>query len=252
MTLKKGFTLIELLVVIAIIAILAAILFPVFAQAREKARQTSCSSNEKQLTLGFLQYVQDYDERFPLGRYGATSPPTDPFGLNTVQIGWTTEIYPYVKSTQVYHCPDDTGTVATTGNNDQGTNVTAYTANQRVVQNCCNTTKLAVLNFPSVTFLLTESDTPQRNTSEGGTTADGSENWGGTLAQNLESNQGSPLLRHGGGAEYSFTDGHVKWIPGAKFGWVAGCNNNTPANCSNVENAAGSDRTGTIPTFWPN
>lgn len=64
---RRGFTLIELLVVIAIIAILAAILFPVFAQAREKARQTSCLSNVKQITLGMLMYVQDYDETFPSG-----------------------------------------------------------------------------------------------------------------------------------------------------------------------------------------
>jgi prepilin-type N-terminal cleavage/methylation domain-containing protein len=66
----RGFTLIELLVVIAIIAILAAILFPVFARAREKARQTSCLSNVKQLTLGILMYAQDYDERLPFGYNG--------------------------------------------------------------------------------------------------------------------------------------------------------------------------------------
>jgi prepilin-type N-terminal cleavage/methylation domain-containing protein len=63
----NGFTLIELLVVIAIIAILAAILFPVFAAAREKARQTACSSNLKQLGLAFVQYTQDYDEQYPVG-----------------------------------------------------------------------------------------------------------------------------------------------------------------------------------------
>ncbi|MCD6351947.1 MAG: prepilin-type N-terminal cleavage/methylation domain-containing protein, partial [Armatimonadetes bacterium] len=62
---RRGFTLIELLVVIGIIAILAAILFPVFARAREKARQASCLSNLKQLALGFLMYIQDYDERLP-------------------------------------------------------------------------------------------------------------------------------------------------------------------------------------------
>ena len=65
MSRKRGFTLIELLVVIAIIAILAAILFPVFARAREKARQSSCLSNVKQIGLGMMMYVQDYDERFP-------------------------------------------------------------------------------------------------------------------------------------------------------------------------------------------
>ncbi|MFO8079838.1 MAG: prepilin-type N-terminal cleavage/methylation domain-containing protein, partial [Armatimonadota bacterium] len=66
---RRGFTLIELLVVIAIIAILAAILFPVFARAREKARQTSCLSNLKQLGLGMQMYAQDYDERFNLSQY---------------------------------------------------------------------------------------------------------------------------------------------------------------------------------------
>src|SRR5579872_7119000 len=96
---NKGFTLIELLVVIAIIAILAAILFPVFAKVREKARQTSCLSNEKQLGLGILQYTQDNDESFMPSDNGAV-------GMNGH--GWASRIYPYVKSTGVYSCPDDT------------------------------------------------------------------------------------------------------------------------------------------------
>ena len=96
---RFGFTLIELLVVIAIIAILTAILFPVFAQAREKARQTSCASNEKQLGLAFLHYVQDYDETFPQGPAPAAQAA---FG-----IGWDSQIYSYVKTTGVYTCPDD-------------------------------------------------------------------------------------------------------------------------------------------------
>jgi len=96
-----GFTLIELLVVIAIIAILAAILFPVFAKVREKARQTSCTSNEKQLGLAFLQYGQDYDEMLPVGR------PSDGSDGNWRTRGWANKIYPYVKSTGLYKCPDD-------------------------------------------------------------------------------------------------------------------------------------------------
>ncbi|BDI31003.1 hypothetical protein CCAX7_30540 [Capsulimonas corticalis] len=93
---RSGFTLIELLVVIAIIAILAAILFPVFAKAREKARQISCLSNMKQIGLGVTQYNQDYDENFPTG----------PLAGSLGQ-GWAGTVYPYVKSTGVFHCPDD-------------------------------------------------------------------------------------------------------------------------------------------------
>src|SRR5579875_3653969 len=99
---RRGFTLIELLVVIAIIAILAAILFPVFAQAREKARQASCLSNEKQLALGVLQYGQDADESYP-------SQPVE--GANAAnwdwQQTWVTQVQPYIKSYDVFTCPDD-------------------------------------------------------------------------------------------------------------------------------------------------
>ncbi|HEY3329296.1 MAG TPA: DUF1559 domain-containing protein [Capsulimonadaceae bacterium] len=100
---KRAFTLIELLVVIAIIAILAAVLFPVFATAREKARQSSCASNEKQLGLGFLQYAQDYDEAMPSGQ---TSSGGD-FGAGVLGCGWAGEVYPYLKAVGVYMCPSD-------------------------------------------------------------------------------------------------------------------------------------------------
>src|SRR2546427_11874569 len=105
---NRAFTLIELLVVIAITAILAAILFPVFAQAREKARAISCVSNEKQISLGVLMYVQDYDETFPLYFYnlrgGAVVAPIDPpFSptLPETMVGWNEAIYPYVKNIQL-------------------------------------------------------------------------------------------------------------------------------------------------------
>lgn len=92
---RLAFTLIELLVVIAIISVLAAILFPVFAQAREKARQTACASNMRQMNFGIVMYLQDYDERFPLA---ASATPT---GF----LNWHHFIDPYVKNKQIWVCP---------------------------------------------------------------------------------------------------------------------------------------------------
>jgi prepilin-type N-terminal cleavage/methylation domain-containing protein/prepilin-type processing-associated H-X9-DG protein len=102
---RKGFTLIELLVVIAIIAILAAILFPVFAQAREKARETSCLSNLKQLDLGMLMYAQDYDETLPQWQWGRSYASGSGPAKNNGTTIWWNAIYPYVKNVQVYACP---------------------------------------------------------------------------------------------------------------------------------------------------
>ena len=100
----QGFTLIELLVVIAIIALLAAILFPVFARARENARRASCQSNLKQIGIGLLQYSQDYDDHLSRDWYG---PDNDVSGVGG-RYKWMDAIYPYVKSTQIFVCPSDT------------------------------------------------------------------------------------------------------------------------------------------------
>jgi prepilin-type N-terminal cleavage/methylation domain-containing protein len=97
---KQAFTLIELLVVIAIIAILAAILFPVFAQAREKARQSACLSNMRQMGLAVNMYLQDYDERFPLDSHTGTNAPWV----------WLRSLEPYTKTKLLYRCPSDPST----------------------------------------------------------------------------------------------------------------------------------------------
>src|SRR3954471_5875817 len=101
-TRSSAFTLIELLVVIAIIAILAAILFPVFGRARENARRSSCQSNNKQIMLGFKQYSQDYDELFPA--YNSSGPVTTPSSQ-----GFINAVQPYLKSLQIFQCPSETG-----------------------------------------------------------------------------------------------------------------------------------------------
>jgi len=127
---RGGFTLIELLVVIAIIAILAAILFPVFARAREKARTASCQSNLKQLALGVLMYVQDYDERFPWAWQTLYYP--DGGANYPWDMQWSTLVYPYVKNVQVYQCPSSNYTApylvnTTAGDCTSGCTFVAYT-----------------------------------------------------------------------------------------------------------------------------
>jgi prepilin-type N-terminal cleavage/methylation domain-containing protein/prepilin-type processing-associated H-X9-DG protein len=104
---NRGFTLIELLVVIAIIAILAAILFPVFARARENARRASCQSNLKQIGLAIMQYTQDYDEKYPVAwRPQSIQLPYNNF--TSTYVTWVDRIYPYTNSLQLFQCPSQT------------------------------------------------------------------------------------------------------------------------------------------------
>lgn len=157
---RNGFTLIELLVVIAIIAILAAILFPVFASAREKARQTTCASNMQQLGLAIIQYEQDYDELLPYAGgfawYGGYS--DDP---------WEYKVYPYIKSVAVYSCPDDSSPGQAYSYNGNGPYVISYAMNANLANDCIQRTVIngqtvpspvsdAKLASPSATVLLTE------------------------------------------------------------------------------------------------
>ncbi len=135
---NKGFTLIELLVVIAIIAILAAILFPVFAKAREKARQITCLSNEKQLGLGFIQYTQDYDEHYPCGTYAS----------NHYGQGWAGQLYTYVKSAKLYTCPDDSSTL--NPNDTSATSPVSYMYNLNVGEDDTTITSFGNIHGNSV------------------------------------------------------------------------------------------------------
>jgi len=203
---RNGFTLIELLVVIAIIAILAAILFPVFAKAREKARQTSCLSNNKQLGLAFIQYVQDYDERYP--------------GTPAYGDGWAGLIYTYVKSSGVYKCPDDS---SNPGNMPSGGFVVSYVANRYITNSfpAGNTaTSDASLQSPSNEVLLYEGSSSEDANGAADNFCDSLTN------PNLDRHSLSGTGSHGlGGVNSTF--GGTLGTPGAYGG-----NSDTPVNTS--------------------
>ena len=145
---RTAFTLIELLVVIAIIALLAAILFPVFSAAREKARQSRCASNLKQLALANIQYVQDYDETTLSGAPLIVGNG----GIYAQGLAWGSQLYPYVKSTQIFTCPDDPTVV--TGSSTES----SYSLNVNTAIGPSNRlgTSMARFTSPSMTILLFE------------------------------------------------------------------------------------------------
>jgi prepilin-type N-terminal cleavage/methylation domain-containing protein/prepilin-type processing-associated H-X9-DG protein len=195
---KHGFTLIELLVVIAIIAILAAILFPVFARAREKARQTSCLSNIKEITLGALMYVQDYDECL-FGHIQGTRttfyPPTGVF------MNWAQQIYPYVKNEQIYLCPSYRSATWSSFPRDSSL---GYGMNYWLTYYYYRL-DLATLTRPASTIWFTDCNYyvvyPSYYLSRYPTHRTYGEN-GYARVQ----------LRHNGGVNVAFVDGHAKWL----------------------------------------
>ncbi|MCD6359313.1 MAG: DUF1559 domain-containing protein [Armatimonadetes bacterium] len=141
---RRGFTLIELLVVIAIIAILAAILFPVFARAREKARQANCSSNLKQIGLAFAMYAQDYDEVYLHGRdmnYASTGGWGAHADVDDYD-DWPVFLYPYIKNAQIFQCPSSNKDNALPIENNYGWNYDAL----------CGTS-MARFDMPAETFM---------------------------------------------------------------------------------------------------
>lgn len=207
---REAFTLIELLVVIAIISILAAILFPVFARARENARRTSCLSNLKQIGLGVMQYTQDYDETYPmsLNYYSPAS------GDETY---WFQDIQPYVKSTQVFQCPN--GYQAATANGNYGANRSILPYSNATV----NQVKVSAVQSASTIYMIMDYGNYSASSSNvrygDGTTwqylpgmGEGGTACAVTAMTGFDRIGDCKSGRHFGGVNMAFADGHVKWL----------------------------------------
>ncbi len=211
---RKGFTLIELLVVIAIIAILAAILFPVFAQAREKARQTACLSNERQIGLAFGMYATDYDEQYPLASQPAT--PTS----------WTDSVQAYIKNYQVFRCSDDLSQnwktpLPTPNSQQQGLRVTSYFSNLWLDSRRKFGTMAALASPASVIYVSESTENLTRdsffpmywNLADPENPANSMTPYMHNLFWDAVNNQTTELslTRHTGGFNNIYADGHAKW-----------------------------------------
>lgn len=231
-----GFTLIELLVVIAIIALLSAILFPVFARAREKARQVSCLNNMKQLSLGFIQYISDYDSVTPIAVDGTGGNTNGPGWMsyagftnaanNTVFDPTKGGVYPYIKSTAIYVCPDD---ILASKNGPAGNIGNSYATgacmNKEAILDASTTPALVeprpgksevIFDSPSTIMLLGEeaANVPAAATDYG--TSNDAYLWvnpRNTASHDLIS------TRHSGGSNVAFLDGHAKYYadPNSQF-----------------------------------
>ncbi len=249
---KQGFTLIELLVVIAIIAILAAILFPVFAKVREKARQTSCLSNEKQLGLAFQQYVQDYDEKYPCGLYAGSN-----YGT-----GWAGQIYSYVKSTAMFACPDDSTSHTSPGVVvSYGYNFNVANPPHAEAEFVSDSKSVLVFEISGNTGNITDPQEtgPYHSACGNGVAGLGTftfatgylSGYGSSPGYTASDGSSFPIStgRHTDGANYLLCDGHAKWLKGSlvSSGYDnGGSTTDASKNCANGSYcvAAGPDFSG--------
>jgi len=197
---RRGFTLIELLVVIAIIAILAAILFPVFAKAREKARQTSCLSNVKQLGLGVLMYAQDYDERLS-GTYIY-----EVAGDVNWLFSWGVLALPYIKNSQIFRCPSGSAASGWAGSDALVPSNSYWAPDQTFCPLSNSRYSLGAIDSPADTIMFLDT-----NTNSGGWEFWlGAASTGQTYSDYIVNNTAS--ARHNDGRNYAFADGHAKWL----------------------------------------
>jgi prepilin-type N-terminal cleavage/methylation domain-containing protein/prepilin-type processing-associated H-X9-DG protein len=198
---RKGFTLIELLVVIAIIAILAAILFPVFAKAREKARQSSCASNLKQIGTAMMAYAQDFDETYGGIIFAKTDAPNFTDICGRQMTWWGIYLDPYIKSKEIYKCPS--GTMTQTGCWIPG-NIRSYNLNLSLVG--YGGVKMATVTAPASVVMMADSSF---HSLFGNDDVDGGRWY--DYRSTPEIVYDYIANRHSDGANMLWADGHVKW-----------------------------------------
>lgn len=209
-----GFTLIELLVVVSIIALLAAILFPVFSRVRENARRTGCASNLKQISLGLRQYIGDYDSRFPFDC-------TNRDGINGCQLhtstspcvtagncdeGWAEVVQPYVKSPQLFQCPNDKKPRPIINDNRA---MPQYNYSDYWISYNLFSKHEILIKYPAMTVMSSEGFS-----GEGDSAFLGYSECAGTDTIPEFACNKQVAQTHLDGANYAFTDGHVKWFKG--------------------------------------
>lgn len=203
---SKGFTLIELLVVIAIIAILASILFPVFARARENARRAACLSNAKQIGLGLMMYAQDYNERLTPWNGGSTRGGNSPY--------YYVAIYPYVKSRQIFRCPNAprliSGSWGSTYYSTYAMNGTG--GNGYMYQ--YGGTHLAEVKEPAITWMVVETKYSTARWESNGWGYPGLSFASVSFPEAKRSAVGGAFrpTAHLDGSNVIFADGHAKWV----------------------------------------
>jgi prepilin-type processing-associated H-X9-DG protein/prepilin-type N-terminal cleavage/methylation domain-containing protein len=235
LTQHKRFTLIELLVVIAIIAILAAILFPVFAQARESARKTQCLSNVRQIGTAYQMYLQDYDETFPPHVTERTAPSGTPdTAVARAPFSYRTKLSPYTKNDGVFKCPSapawpaaaagqwfttDYGNNHNEANLPTSTNRAWYQSNPDFGFN--ETTTLASISQPSRFILVGDAGRSDGTASRGGMYP---QPWAFDVTT-----QARFLARHQGGGNIAYADGHAKWTKPEKT-WTSFTDNDWRRN----------------------